>query len=536
MTLNPTLPRRQIAVDQPQGGQRYPFVEPSDQLDCVIGDLHLTYRDDDNQYVRPFSFQWVYGLGTTPAVSPIGTPPHAVDVLIEDAEGRTVFDSRTMTFTSREWGTRLVLYEWLGSDNILRMVQYASAGKDDAAVNLPVYLEPTDSRLDERSIFQLPLQLRSLRVGLDQLRGTNVILQGGYNTALSRIVPSRVDGGRYATIVQLEFMPGFGDGRYDAGSLPPVGIRTINGRKPNTRGNYLWDATDCYRVERPIQAVLQENPRVVQIRDHAIQNFSDCGPCCECDDFINVYEAIRRLRDKYADLIQRAQAARDLYKSNRARFVTQRECRIADSLRLKVAPVCPNRLDVIVGFCNNTGECIRDMVLTLAFEYEENGQSLISTCENDPGETGVEMDCNTTFRSGNSTPPSKTERAYRTPGHMEPYTIGGVWPNYWAHFDAVNPGNLAAISTRFFFPEATTADNLFVTADAYQVPGGIPATEPGESPIPNVSLRNGPLTPEGAALRLTQGVRYTETGIITNSDFDGCCQTGDETNSDTYTN
>ena len=84
------LPRRQIAVDQPQGGQRYPFVEPSDQLDQVIGDLHLSYRDDHNIHPRPFSIRWLEGFGTaTGTCTGNETLVHARDLLIEDALGET---------------------------------------------------------------------------------------------------------------------------------------------------------------------------------------------------------------------------------------------------------------------------------------------------------------------------------------------------------------------------------------------------------------------------------------------------------------
>jgi hypothetical protein len=529
MVLLPPLAntrRRQIAVDQPQGGVNYPFCSPSDQIEQVIGDLHLTYRDDQNVHPRPFSVQQLSGFGSTTTDR---------QLRIVDANGEVVFDTlaEDTAYQGHPWGPRLLIHEWLQADDVLRAVEYWSQHPDDPVVVLPSPCQPRDGTLDDRACIQLPLQLRSLRVGLTEIRGTGVVFQSGYNTSITVAAPTPADGTRLVTNVAFEMLPGEGQGLYDPGPPAYVGIKTINGRGPTASGNFIWDATDCYRVERPVLAILQENPREVLIQDHALQCFNDCGPCCSCQDFLNVYEALRVLRNTYAALIARAQTARDTYLKNRQRFMDQAACRKADSLRVQLIPQCPNGLDVAIGYCNNTGACIKNLYLMLSFQYQGGNGSLSST---GPTENTAQsqITCGSTYRNGNVQGATKAGTSWRTASRLEQYALGGQWPNYWAYFDAVDPGALASITARFHFKSATTAWNIIAVGDAYTVahPGPV---SPGLSPVPGHALGQDPSTPAALAARIVSSVVIAQSGLIVANTETGCCLSGDPDTPAQYT-
>ncbi len=524
-----TVRRWQIAVDQPQGGVNYPFVAPSDGLEEVIGDLHLTYRDDDNLLGHPFSIAWLYNFAANAPADGFDAYSPAKrwrELLLVDAHGTTVFDTRTASYTTRPWGNRCVLHEWLQSDAVLRIAEYWSQNADDATITLPTLCTPTDGTLDDRACIQQAVQLRSLRVGLNQVRGLGSVFQAGYNMQMVVTPITPVDGGRLQTQVSFSAIPSSGAGTYNPGPPAYIGIRKINGIKPDTSGNFGMDATACYRVERPVQEVLNTNPREVAIIDHALQVFADCGPCCECQDFINVYEAIRRLRNRYADLIARAQAARDTYMKNRKRFMEQAACRAADSLRIRVNPQCPRALDIAVGYCNHTGKCLHNVYLTIDFAYDDGTTVLKSTGPDLDNAEANQVTCASTYRNGNVQGASKLGNSFRTSSRLERYDLGGQWPHYWAYFDAVDPGALASITSRFHFTDAKSSWNIVVTVDAYVLDHPAPIT-PGQSPIPGHVLGQGPVDEQGQNAHLVSHVVSAQSGLMVAGTEEGCCNTGD---------
>jgi hypothetical protein len=442
---------------------------------------------------------------------------HDRDALIVDANNVTVFDSRYCEeYTANDWGPRFVLHEWCTDDDVLRIAEFTAWKETEEEIEFPAYLELDNGTLDDRVLYQLPLQLRSLRVGLTMIRGTGVEFREGYNFSLRTENPTqpirslggdpagRPDGGRYETLVDFAAIPGEGEGRYPATITGPTGIRTFNGIKPDGRLNFIYDALQCYRWERPIQEVLSVDPREVRILDHALQAFNDCGPCCDCDDFIAVYEAIRRLRDRYADLLARAQTVRDVFSHNRDRFLAQQACRQQDSLRVLLRADCGNYVDVVVGLCNNRDECLRNPVVLLNFAGATTGVGVIR--------------CTDIYRTGNVLGGMNSGQHWQAiPSSMEHYTLGGEWPHYWATWDAIEPGSLGSIVFRMSMPDAQSSGSLVLKADAYRREGVL-ATPPDEPPIPDVDWEVGPLTEAAQALRLVP-----DFVTVTVSVASGCC-------------
>lgn len=497
------LGRASIAVDQPPGGgDNYPFSNACD-IDKLIADLYLAFQDDDCEFVPPFRIQWLFGFGCAEGDVPDGDMPHLFDMLIVDDADEPVFDTRTANEPEIvTWGTRLEVIQWVKNQEILRVVRFLKWQSEDEPRNWPYYQEPEGALLDARTHSQIPLHLNSFRVAFGGQLSHAVVFQNGYNTTLETVVPTRVDGGRFETVLLVEAVAGSGDGRYGPACFDDTWspVRRIAGRGPDNHGNYLADASECYRIERPVLSILSQSQdesqlRHVLVQNHTIQIFNDCGPCCECQDFLNVYEAIRQLRDRYASLIKEVGVLRDLYVQNLARFQAERDCRARDVIRITLQPRCPGELGLAVGICNNTDECLTNVVVPVSFQYADTtGLCDDLTATTTYGETPLII-CGNTLRSGNS---SGVEADNNTPSHQEPYSLGGAWPHYYLMFNAIQPGAMGTVSWRLMFPDAVSGDRIELIADAYwsespraldPVSGfPIPAYTPGSGPA-NPSIR-----------------------------------------------
>ena len=137
--MTPPRARHPIGVNQPpNGGNDYPFVRPSPDIEHLLGDLYLSYPDDTCSYAYPFRIQWMYGFGDKTVTPPAGypTPTHDYDILIKDDNDVTVFDS-TLTGTGDDsdniapyvtsvWYDRLVIIEWTNAskDTVCRCTKF----------------------------------------------------------------------------------------------------------------------------------------------------------------------------------------------------------------------------------------------------------------------------------------------------------------------------------------------------------------------------------------------------------------------------
>src|SRR5690606_20449039 len=126
--------------------------------------------------------------------------------------------------------------------------------------------------------------------------------------------------------------------------------------------------------------------RQVAITPHTLMTDSDCGVCADCDDFIRVYEAIRRVFDRYRGLGLRAEAVRDQYKLNKERWEANRACRAGSQLRIAMQPLSPCLIAVGIGVCNQTDENLTNFGLDLEFTSSHDEGCVI---------------CESVFRRGN---------------------------------------------------------------------------------------------------------------------------------------
>jgi hypothetical protein len=90
--------------------------------------------------------------------------------------------------------------------------------------------------------------------------------------------------------IKISAIPGAGTGKLETdcgGSLAE--IRTIN-QIAGDEGNFFIAGDDCYRIHRRI---VGNEPRPFVIKIH-----NDCRACCQCDDFSELLEHIRQLKDE----------------------------------------------------------------------------------------------------------------------------------------------------------------------------------------------------------------------------------------------
>lgn len=268
--------RQQIAVDQPQGGANYPFIEPSDNLEELIGDFYLNYADDDCSVALPLRIKWLAGFGCDPVQDPTKRP-HNRDMLIVDANDAVIFDSRNAdSYVETEWGDHLLVMEWVKTAGrsteadyqVLRVVMFTAWPEDMTGLTWLRYFEPTDARLDVRATAPIPRQVRTLAVVTNPLdeaadiaipAGKNVIFRSGYNMAISTsALDTGGDGSEFGSNVRFDAVPGEGIGKYPC--TAEQYCYRINDAEADEAGAIIIDTTGCYRLERPIRTEEETDP------------------------------------------------------------------------------------------------------------------------------------------------------------------------------------------------------------------------------------------------------------------------------------
>ena len=450
--------RTEVSVDQAQGGTYYPFIDPSDDLDKLIADLYLSYADKFCTHVAPFKIDWLSCFGD---IDVPGRPFCRCDPLgvqISDADDVVVFDTRDATLTNDvTWGVYRVV-EWTNEyDEVLRVVKFVGWDPDETVVTWPEYFEPTASELDPRTHERMSPQLNSVTIETTDDDGDpetivvnstdGIVFEGGYNVTFDLVEQVNADGGKVIEAFAVDSTPGEGLGRFP-GCEENLYLRHLNTATADDRGNVKLDASGCYRVQQPVASIVTAEGaktfQQVQLTPNTVQLFNDCGACCSCDDFVAVYEALRKLWFKYKLLGQRAEAVRDLYAANRDRWEENRECRADTVLRCAMLPVVPCKMGVSAGICNNSDEPLTNVAVQLDF----SGDSATEGC----------VVCDSSHRRYNIDPSSTVP-----PNVWQPYTLEGDFPVFTARFDCINPGQVGTVTFQLDFPGGGESDNVCVT-------------------------------------------------------------------------
>lgn len=460
----------QTSVDQQQGGSKYPFLSSNDNLPQLISDLVLVYADPLCAYALPLKISWLSGFGTEPADDPTERT-RDYELLISDNIGRTVFDSMEYdTLSISDWGTDYKVLQWSKEDPVptddfqLLRVILCTAPTDsatDEALVWPVYFEPSDGRLDARVISRIPRLVQRISVVTAETDpnkdiklpvNCNAVLRAGYNMLLEPVPSVAKDGEEQHATIRLSAVPAAGAGRVPCS--PEVLLRRINDAQANSNGAVIIDASGCYRVERPIdelvifslQESLPEYGDDVALVANTLQLSNDCGPCCECDDFVAVYEALRRLTARFNRLGLRAEAIRDQYIANKEAWEDEVLFRRGRALRLVSHSLPYKHIAIGFGICNASELPIKDIALELcALHYRDD--MLLEEAKVCPVPR-------TTYMLGN-TIPGEVKGRKRTP-----YDLEQDGAKFSAYFDCIDPVSLGTVTTVLRFEKAQEDDEI----------------------------------------------------------------------------
>ena len=493
-----------IGVNQPLGGSLYPFIaDAGDSVHSMIADLALTYADDGRAYVEPLRLAWLYGFGCYDVDVPDDSEvSHDRDLCIVDADDNVVISTggESITYRERAWTEHQLICEWIGPDWALQVVHATAWADSITPIAQPNYLEPVDAYLDPRSYCRTPPRMRSIRVeGQPALTG-QVVLISGYNTSITST--AKTTRRRRQTSLKLDFTPGKGEGRVpaDCTDIAPA-IRRIAGVAPDARRDLRITATGCYTAERDTVSVMAEES-VTQARKVRVQQglrlFGNCGPNCRCEDYAAVYEALRRLVERANTAWQQLTATRELYVENRQRFIEQKQCReAAPRLQVTTASYSPCQVGVTVAYCNQSDDCVHNVVVHVSFEYddsasadagsvEEGGCGNITATSHPSTADVVSVNCNSVFRGGYINP------AIRRPISREVYKMHGTYPHYWGMLPYIPARGQGYISFSLDIDDAEceAGAKVRLVADAYELPV---VEDAGDgSPVPGYVPGSGP--------------------------------------------
>ncbi len=462
-----------IAVDQPQGGGRYPFVDPDESTRRLLVDFYLAYEDELCQFTLPFHIDWLYGFGYASDGYSDDSDPVPVrgqEIVVRDAANRLVFDSTdapddTNHFFETDWGDLRRILEWRTSSAVCRLVYNIALLPGEEPLDLPINYSPESAVLDARTLEKMCPRVTALVIkdGDDytELSGTAIILKNGYNTLLVPATADLTSGGRRTVGLELSADPGTGEGRFEADCDDSQDLHLLGGVEPTEGGDLLLQTSDCYRWEIPHEIIDGE----AVLTPHTLQIKNDCQPCCSCEGYVTLWEAIRTAREVFADLAARIEATRDLYRENLQRWGSAGRTRQENPLRLSVQALDACLMGVVGSYCNNTGRYLAEVELRFTFTSPTVGA----------------IRCNSTFRSGSLDAIEGRSAGRFNINSPQPYTMEGDWPEYSARFFGVPAGGAVAVTFQLEFDGCTVSDNVTVTLGAYDG-GGNPLTYEADWP------------------------------------------------------
>jgi len=467
MAVAHPLGRVPTSINQPPGGgNRYPFVEPSSDVQYLLSDLYLSYDDPRCQLAQPFHVFWLRGLDD------VADPAdeHTHDMVLKDANDAVVADTRGegVTFQSRAWGTRLKILEWVDWTNrwVLRVVYHTAWQQEDIDDGLSVEYDheifPTNGRLDPRTILRRNPSVTSLIVGDTVLRYDDVELHSGYNcTVRERTVADEyidvtdlaneladvyatkrlVTGERVINQIGISAEAGDGIGQVPGcDEVVPV-VKNFGDVEPDDAGNINIDVEGCLRSKRPAY-LAQSTPRrfnflkaglTAEEAMSALEIKNDCLACCECDYYVRTYKGLKRQWNLHQAIADTLNDTRDAFNRNKARWLAEKTCREGDPFTVLFLPEYECKAAGGAIYCNVTGCCIVPLTLRFTFQTYRNQEGVI-----------LGGDCRRTRVQGS---PHRTGE--------EEYSFSGEWPVFEATFDYANPGDTSRVAFRVCVPECT---------------------------------------------------------------------------------
>jgi hypothetical protein len=408
-------------------GSNFPFVQPSDDITGLLADLWLAH--EVHTVVPPLRVSRMVGFQE--AFDGLAS---SANITIVDAVDATIFDSPGATYYWKDWGPRLRVHEWLFSDRVCRVVQHRATA--DPVPPWPQEIVPANGVLDERASELLAQRLLFVQVGDNTVSG-EVTFINGWNVDIAA-APYK-EPLRTTTALTYSANPGDGPGRYPGCQSPDAVLRTIDGQLPDTRGNFTLAASGCYYVRQPLGT--GTGGLAVPVPSTLVIG-NDCGPCCDCNDFVNVQRAVLNVESRLRSTAAIAENTRDEYVAASNRWNDSKSC--YESQLLKIAAVTSARTyaDVNLTICNGTADCLVDIQL-----------KFVPSTAPTSGPWSVS--------------PGTTYISHVNKTAMAPYQLTSDGTGLIAYFDAINPMSSGRLKTRLGWnQQLPTGTMLTITATA----------------------------------------------------------------------
>lgn len=422
----------------------YPFVErvavptgaDGTPFSDLVVDAYVAYQDAVQEDVRLVS------LGDPSASS--------VDVEFRYAGGAIAFSSVGAAFNKATLGVWTML-EWVKGDGAARILLETAK---ISQFTWPAVL--VDAYLVGHALQPIQSFVNSFTAESNTFNGT-VELVGGYNVNLSVQTDLLAEASaRAKTKVQIEATAGEGLGTYPNCSFETPPIFTINGVGPDEQGNFLLNPKDCYRGQIPITNELTGPPW--RFLKNAFKLRNDCSPCCECEDYIYVYdELLRRVFNAAKVVSDRFYRVRDQYRALYEQIQAQKACREQPRVDMK-----------LIG---RQGWCVAVQLIV----YNNGG------CDCDEVTLTIDM----TGPGGYTVPDA--QRIDTDDIEHKPFTLQGTWPTYQISFtDGVRGARSLIATFEIYFPIGARAPGAPVTGTVTGTVDGKPVSDTATTTLTQV--------------------------------------------------
>ena len=312
----------------------YPFTEKISPLN--VGESDFSDLTVDAYVLTTISTQQNIKLSyleDPTAVSPKVTIKFADDTIAFDSD---TAGGSTVNFKTSIFGEWTVL-EWTNTAyGVARLLL-----KTDAISDYAWPVAPVNAFLVAFTTQPASSKVKTVSKGTFVFDG-DIELVSGFNVDLvetdnPEFVDSTPQRGR--KFVRIDTSEGLGLGNYlDCDPADPP-VVTINGIGPDSNGNLALNGDDCYRLEIPIdeaaQGALPGPPW--HLEDNTLKIYNNCAPCCDCEDYIHVYDDLERTVYARAKAVSdKIYSTRDSFRELVEKVNQEKACREVPTLQVRL--------------------------------------------------------------------------------------------------------------------------------------------------------------------------------------------------------
>lgn len=287
-----------VGVSQlPHSGDQYPFLRrrPEDAgVEARIVDFMVQYRPYEHSVPLKIA-----------AIS-IDAAVTLVNFLVSDSENNVIFLTSEHTVDISDYGPNRLAVWKDGELQVFAVISHAEEATYysgalwlDPRTYVPV-IQPAQRVFVHTAADAEPVEL-DLNKTLSLADGVNTaVFSTGADSSLRKEVQMSSGG--------IIISPGVGEGFSEKCVETSTVLRKLNGVSTE-RGDITLAGDDCLRVE-PVLSQVGDDYELVEGK---LKLFDDCSPCCETQDYLDVYHTMENLYRRVATATQTLESVREEY-------------------------------------------------------------------------------------------------------------------------------------------------------------------------------------------------------------------------------